>query len=147
MFRLCTAQHICFSISPPAQVPDIWALLKWSKGVNYDKQGKGITQTRQGCVTGYIPFDPGKKLYIYGSKSPLGTAGNYVTTYDAEFNFIGVDYMESLSGITEKTDEKNLYTFEANTTQPMFNNASYIRVSLNPCEGKDIIVRFGGEVA
>ena len=116
----------------------------YMNGIRLNSSGETV-ESRQSCVTGFIPFTYGKKLSVYGSKGPLGTFGQYVATYDNAFAFIGVVYMESLSGITAIADENNIYTFTANTTQNIFTNASYIRVSLNPCEGRDVVVWLGGE--
>lgn len=116
----------------------------YMNGIRLNSNGKIVT-SRQSCVTGFIPFTYGRKLSVYGSKGPLGTFGQYVATYDDAFVLLGVSYMESLSGITATADEDNIYTFTANTTQTLFNGASYIRISLNPCEGRDIVVQLGGD--
>lgn len=116
----------------------------YMNGYRLNSSGE-IVNSRQSCLTGFIPFSYGKKLSVYGSKGPLGTFGQYVAAYDDAFVLLGVSYMESLSGITATADEDNIYTFNANTTNSMFSGASYIRISLNPCEGRDIVVQLGGD--
>lgn len=113
-------------------------------GIRLNSSGE-IVKSRQSCVTGYMPFSYGEKISVYGSKGPLGTFGQYVAAYDDAFALLGVTYIESMPGITATADEDNIYTFEANATGSMFKDASYIRISLNPCEGRDIVVQLGGD--
>lgn len=100
-----------------------------------------IVEMRQACLTGFMPFSGGSKLSIYGSKGSIGIAGLYVATYNNKFEFIGVAEMSTLSGLVVTADENNIFTFEIDATETMFTNASHIRVSLNPCEGKDMIIK------
>ena len=116
----------------------------YQNGVRLNSSGE-IIKSRQSCVTGFIPCIAGSQLTVYGSKGPLGTHGNYVAGYDANFALLGVYYMESMSGISAIADEKNLYTYSCKLSASAFTNATYIRISLNPCEGRDIIVQMGGE--
>lgn len=125
----------------------------YQNGVWLNSSG-AIETSRQSCITGFIPYSNGSVITIKGSKGKAEQGGQYIATYDDSFALIGISEIQTLLSATNgtyTTDEKNLYEFvidtSAYTKTTMFDNATYIRISLNPCEGEDVIVSMGGENA
>ena len=125
----------------------------YQNGVWLNSDG-AIETSRQSCITGFIPYSNGSVITIKGSKGKPEQSGQYVATYDGSFALIGIIAIQALISATNgtyTTDEKNLYEFvidtSAYTATTMFDNAAYIRISLNPCEGEDVVVSMGGESA
>ena len=111
-----------------------------------------VIESERSVVTGYIPYEHGHTIEIAGATNPVSTGGQYIATYDADFNLILVNYMASLvgdsGGSDTCTDDNNhIYTVNtaafsnANNTNG-FKNAKYIRVALNPFIGKKMRVRY-----
>ena len=111
-----------------------------------------ITATDSAVVTGYIPYIYGETIEITGGLNDSSQGGQYIATYDDTFTLIGVNYLSSLVGNSSGSsvcNEKNVYThtiktssFSATSNINMFNTAKYIRVSINPCVGRELIVRY-----
>lgn len=111
-----------------------------------------VIESERSVVTGYIPYEHGHTIEIAGATNPVSTGGQYIATYDADFNLILVNYMASLvgdsGGSDTCTDDNNhIYTVNtaafsnANNTNG-FKNAKYIRVALNPFVGHKMRVRY-----
>lgn len=111
-----------------------------------------IVASERSTLTGFIPYEYGKNIEISGGLNPIDTGGQYIATYNDVFELIGVNYLSSLVGNSNGTSictDNNIYVhtvktgnFVATTNINMFKSAKYIRVSINPCIGNLLIVKY-----
>lgn len=104
------------------------------------------------AVTGLIPYTYGKTIQIEGGLNTADTGGQYVAAYDASGAFLYVNYLAPLirnSGGSTVCTEDNVFihtiktdSFTQSADANGFKNAKFIRVSLNPCIGKNLKVRY-----
>lgn len=112
----------------------------------------GFTESEHAAMTGFIPYTYGKEIHINGGLRIADVGGNYINTYNKNFELISCFYLNAAivnSGGTSVFDDKNMRHdiiktsgFTNSTYVNAFNSASYIRVSLNPCIGKDMRVSY-----
>lgn len=108
------------------------------------------------CVTGFMPYTFGAVLRIVGATGPVGSAGMYIAAYNEEFLLTGVQYMDALienAGGSYHARKDGFWEaviptggLEAESYRSCFQSAAYIRVSLNPCEGTNMIVTCDEEI-
>ena len=130
---------------------DIFNGCGYRNGYRLNSSG-AIVAADAAVVTGFIPYVYGNTIQIEGGFNPANAGGQYVATYDASFNLIFANYLETLisnsGGNTVCTDENiRIHTiktssFAATTNINGFKTAKYIRVSLAPCTGKRMKVKY-----
>lgn len=119
---------------------------------NYRLNSSGeIIESDRAVVTGFIPFEYGKTIEITGGLNTADNGGQYIATYDSAFNLLYVNYLASLvrdSG-SEICGVDNIRAYTINTSAFAnstningFQNAAYIRISLNPGIGSKLQVRY-----
>lgn len=109
-----------------------------------------IVATDNAVVTGYMPFTYGKTILINGALSEAPYGGQYIATYNQAFELMGVF---TISGLIDKSSgnsvqiEDNTYehrlptgSFTSAIYTNAFKDASFIRVSVNPCLGENLSV-------
>lgn len=115
-----------------------------------------LSKQQWACVSGFIPFEYGKTIRIVGATGPATNSSMYIALYDEAYTFITVLYLDSvtagdLGSYTARKDGFYEATFNTSALKSgsMYNNliaSSYIRVSLNPCEGGNMIVTYDQEI-
>lgn len=103
--------------------------------------------------TGFIKFNAGEviRVKITGGFTQSG-AGNYFNFYDTAFGLVKADYPDSYKngtyGTTETlSDGSTLITLHNYMGGLTIGQAYYIRISLNPAKGADLIVTVNEEIA
>ena len=124
-------------------------------GYRMSSNGK-LSEQQWACVSGFIPFEYGKTIRIVGATGPATNSSMYIALYDETYTFITVLYLDSvtageLGSYTARKDGFYEATFNTSALKSgsMYNNliaSSYIRVSLNPCEGGNMIVTMDEEI-
>jgi hypothetical protein len=112
----------------------------------------GVQEAQSAVVTGFIPYTHSKTIEIGGGLNPASAGGQYIATYNGNFELIGVNYLSTLianSGGTSVQTESNEYIHTVKTASfgsadntNMFKTATYIRISLCPCIGSRLSVRY-----
>lgn len=107
------------------------------------------------CVTGYIPYANGDTIRIVGAEGSIDTFGNYLAFYKASHELIAVYYMSvavrESGGVYEHwKDGIHMATIPTNKMTGSYattcSDAAYIRVSFNPCVGRNLIVTTNEEI-
>ena len=97
-------------------------------------------------LTGFIPYTHGKTIQIIGGLHQGDDYGNYMAAYNSAFEPILVKNVRKWareSGGQETVDENNVKSFTVNTNNvPDIGSAAYIRISLRPCVGRNLQVRY-----
>lgn len=111
------------------------------------------------AVSGFIPFTYGQTIRAVGATGEVSNGGMYVGWYDENFGALGTSYLQVLcTGIygsyTDRSD--GLKEAMINTSQitsanmsdhyAKISSAKYIRISLNPCDGANMIVTLDEEI-
>ena len=117
----------------------------------------GAESTLSGAaVSGFIPFEYGKVIRMVGATGAVNAPGMYLAFYDSNFTKVAVQYLNAIcvephGAYTLRSD--GLYEAKVDTSTfasgIMYDNmiaSSYIRVSLNPCEGGNMIVTYDQEI-
>lgn len=126
---------------------------------NYRLSSSGNETSQTGaCITGYIPFKHGQVIRTVGSTGSASEGGMYIGFYNSSFEKVTVSYISAIA--TEEQEgsyiqrDDGLYEATVNTGHFGSGNfyeemiqSSYIRVSLNPCSGSNMIVTLNEEIA
>lgn len=106
----------------------------------------GVEALDDAVLTGFIPYIHGKTIQISGGLHNGDDYGNYIAAYNSAFEPIYAANVRSWarnSGGAELCDENNVKTFTIKTESiSTIQNAAYIRISLRPCVGRNMQVRF-----
>lgn len=125
---------------------------------NYRLSSSGNESSQTGaCVTGYIPFKHGDVIRAVGSTGSASNVGMYIGFYNSSFEKVVVEYISALAtesqGGSYIQRDNGLYESTVNTghfgSGNLYENlikSSYIRVSLNPCVGSNMIVTINQEI-
>lgn len=125
---------------------------------NYRLNSSGNeTSNERAAVTGYIPFKHGDIIRAVGSTGPVSTGGMYIGFYNSSFERVTVEYLSSIAtesqggsyiqrddGLYESTVDTGY--FGSGSLYEKLIQSSYIRVSLNPCSGANMIVTINEEI-
>lgn len=115
----------------------------------------GFEESQFACVTGFIPYTSGDTIRVVGAEGSIDTFGNYIGFYNASHELIAVYYMSVAvreSGGTYKhwKDGIHIATVPTGAMTGSYattcSNAAYIRVSFNPCMGRNLIVTANEEI-
>lgn len=133
---------------------DLYYGTGYREGYRLNYNGIDVSQAGS-IVSGYIPYS-GQILRVYGdtNASLQNANGQYVATYDANFNKIASMTGANLvnGGATwEQVNGKSLLTinpngFNSTTYKNYFLNASYIRCSFTTCAASDFVVTLDEEI-
>lgn len=116
----------------------------------------GESETAGACVTGYIPFKYGDVIRAVGSTAEVTKSGMYFGFYNSSFEKTTVEYLSSIAvdpygsyvqrddGLYESTFDSGSLT--SGNLYDKLTQSAYVRVSLNPCKGSDMIVTINEEI-
>lgn len=125
---------------------------------NYRLSSSGNESSEAGaCVTGYIKFKHGDVIRTVGSTGSASNGGMYIGFYKSSFEKVTVQYISAIAseeqGGSYIQRDDGLYEATVNTGHFGSGNfyeemiqSSYIRVSLNPCSGSNMIVTLNEEI-
>lgn len=125
---------------------------------NYRLSSSGNESSEAGaCVTGYIKFKHGQVIRTVGSTGSASNGGMYIGFYNSSFEKVTVQYISAIAseeqGGSYIQRDDGLYEATVNTGHFGSGNfyeemiqSSYIRVSLNPCSGSNMIVTLNEEI-
>jgi hypothetical protein len=128
----------------------------YKKGYRLSSSGNESAETNA-SVTGFIKFKHGDIIRAVGATGAVSTAGMYIGFYNSSFGFEKTVLWssvatESYNGSYIKRDD-GLYEAKFDTgsfsSGDIYNGmikSSYIRVSLNPCKGENMIVTINEEI-
>jgi hypothetical protein len=106
----------------------------------------GVEALDDAVLTGFIPYVHGKTIQISGGLHKGDDYGNYMAAYNSAFETIyaaNVRTWVQNSGGTELCDENNIKSFSIKTESISdIKDAAYIRISLRPCVGRNMQVRY-----
>lgn len=106
----------------------------------------GVEALDDAVLTGFIPYTHGKTIEITGGLHKGDDYGNYMAFYNSAFEPISTLNVRKWvrdSGGMELSDENNVKAFTVKTTNlPAIANAAYFRISLRPCVGRNMQVRY-----
>lgn len=106
----------------------------------------GVEALDDAVLTGFIPYVHGKTIEITGGLHKGDDYGNYMAFYNSAFEPISTFNVRKWvrdSGGTELSDENNVKVFTVKTANlSVIANAAYFRISLRPCIGRNMQVRY-----
>lgn len=106
----------------------------------------GVEALDDAVLTGFIPYAHGKIIEITGGLHKGDDYGNYMAFYNSAFepiSTLNVRQWVRDSGGMELSDKNNVKAFTVKTANlPAIANAAYFRISLRPCVGRNMQVRY-----
>lgn len=134
---------------------DVYCGCGYRKQCRLTSSGEMDASSNFACVTGFIPYTNGATIRIVGAEGSIDTFGNYLAFYNASHELIAVYYMsvvvrESGGAYEHWKDGIHIATIPTNAMTGSYattcSNAAYIRVSFNPCVGRNLIVTTNEEI-
>ena len=134
---------------------NIYNGIGYKNGTRLSSSGGESTQAGA-CVTGFIPYSYGRVIRMVGATGSVTNSGMYLGFFDSSFSVLKVEYLNALTtapngsyvqrsdGLYEATINTGAYS--SGSLYESMLAAAYIRVSLNPCDGANMIVTFDQEI-